>query len=103
MTGKVDQHEVVVRREQVDDRIPGMAIVPDPVQQNDRLPAPALMVLNKAIAFRLLGRIGTGTFAKLGRGVPLVGGLIGGGVDVFMLGRIAEQARKEFPPVQSGA
>lgn len=69
----------------------------------DRLPAPALMVLNKAIAFRLLGRIGTGTFAKLGRGVPLVGGLIGGGVDVFMLGRIAEQARKEFPPVQSGA
>lgn len=64
----------------------------------DRLPAPALMVLNKAIGFRLLGRIGQGTFAKLGRGVPVAGGLIGGGVDVYMLGRIAQQAAKEFPP-----
>lgn len=66
----------------------------------DRLPAPALMVLNKAIGFRLLARIGEGTLAKLGRGVPLVGGLIGGGVDVFMLGRIADQAMKEFPPAK---
>lgn len=65
----------------------------------DRLPAPALMVLNKAIGFRLLGRIGQGTFAKLGRGVPVVGGLIGGGVDVYMLGKIAQHAVKEFPPV----
>ena len=65
----------------------------------DRLPAPALMVLNKAIGFRLLGRVGQGTFAKLGRGVPVVGGLIGGGVDVYMLGKIAQHAVKEFPPV----
>ncbi len=36
----------------------------------DRLPAPALMVLNKAVGFRLLGRIGQGTFARLGRAVP---------------------------------
>jgi hypothetical protein len=69
----------------------------------DRLPAPALMVLNKAIGFRLLGRLGAGTFAKLGRGVPVAGGLIGGGVDVFMLGKIAQQALKEFPPVSSTA
>lgn len=65
----------------------------------DRLPAPALMVLNKAIGFRLLGRIGQGTFAKLGRGLPVAGGLIGGGVDIYMLGKIAQQAVKEFPPV----
>ncbi|MGO4599727.1 EcsC family protein [Terrabacter sp. 2RAF25] len=65
----------------------------------ERLPAPALMVLNKAVGFRLLGRIGQGTFAKLGRAVPLVGGLIGAGVDVYMLGRIGKQAAKEFPPV----
>lgn len=64
-----------------------------------RLPAPALMVLNKAIAFRLLGRIGSGILAKLGRAVPVVGGLVGGGVDVFMLGRIGKQAVEEFPPV----
>ncbi len=65
----------------------------------DRLPAPALMVLNKAIGFRLLGRLGQGTFAKLGRGVPVAGGLVGGGVDIYMLGKIAQQALKEFPPV----
>ncbi len=67
----------------------------------ERLPAPAMMVLNKAVGFRLLGRIGQGTFAKLGRGVPLVGGLVGAGVDVYMLGRIGKQAAKEFPPVES--
>jgi len=64
-----------------------------------RLPAPALMVLNKAIAFRLLGRLGQGVIAKLGRGVPVAGGLVGGSVDVYMLGQIAKQAVKEFPPV----
>src|SRR5262245_53169143 len=30
----------------------------------DRLPAPALMVLNKAIGFRLLSRVGQSTFAR---------------------------------------
>lgn len=63
----------------------------------ERLPAPALMVLNKAIAFRLLGRLGSGVIAKLGRAVPVVGGVIGGGVDVYMLSRIANQAETEFP------
>jgi hypothetical protein len=65
----------------------------------ERLPAPALMVLNKAIAFRLLGRLGSGIIAKLGRAVPVVGGLIGGGVDAYMLTQIASQARREFPAV----
>jgi hypothetical protein len=67
----------------------------------NRLPAPALMVLNKAVGFRLLGRIGQGTFAKLGRAVPVVGGLVGAGVDVYMLNRIGKQAAKEFPPVET--
>ena len=65
----------------------------------DRLPAPALMVLNKAIGFRLLGRIGQGTFARLGRLVPVIGGVLGGAIDVYMLSRIGRQAAKEFPPV----
>jgi hypothetical protein len=67
----------------------------------DRLPAPALMVLNKAVGFRLLGRIGQGTFARLGRLVPFVGGLVGAAVDVYMLNRIGKQAAKEFPPVET--
>ncbi len=67
----------------------------------DKLPAPALMVLNKAVGFRLLSRIGQGTFARLGRAVPVVGGALGAGFDVYLLKRIATQARKEFPPVQT--
>lgn len=65
----------------------------------DRLPAPALMVLNKAVGFRLLSRIGQGSIAKLGRGVPVLGGVAGGAIDVYLLGRIAGQALKEFPPL----
>jgi hypothetical protein len=63
----------------------------------NKLPAPALMVLNKAIGFRLLGRIGGSAFTRLGRAVPVVGGALGAGVDVYMLGRIGAQAAKEFP------
>ena len=65
----------------------------------NRLPAPALMVLNKAIGFRLLGRIGGSTFARLGRLVPVIGGLLGAAIDVYMLSRIGAQAAEEFPPV----
>lgn len=65
----------------------------------DRLPPPALMVVNKAVGFRLLGKLGDGIFARLGRGVPFLGGAVGGGIDVYMLGKIAKQAKQEFPPV----
>jgi hypothetical protein len=65
----------------------------------DRLPAPALMVLNKAIGFRLLARIGQNTFARLGRLLPFIGGLVGAAIDVYMLNRVGRQAAKEFPPV----
>ena len=65
----------------------------------DRLPAPALMVLNKAIGFRLLGRIGQSTFARLGRLLPFIGGVLGASIDVYLLNRIGREAAKEFPPV----
>lgn len=65
----------------------------------DRLPAPALMVLNKAIGFRLLGRIGSSSFARLGRLLPFLGGVVGAAIDVYLLNRIGRQAAKEFPPV----
>ncbi|WP_426560481.1 EcsC family protein [Angustibacter sp. McL0619] len=62
-----------------------------------RLPGPALMVLNKAIGFRLVARVGRSAAPRLGRGVPIVGGVLGAGFDVFLLRRIADQARREFP------
>ena len=64
-----------------------------------RLPPAALLIVNKAIGFRLLRGVGEKAFAKLGRGVPLLGGFVGGGVDVWMMKRIADHAMGEFPQV----
>ena len=63
-----------------------------------RLPGPALMALNKGVAFRLLTRVGRKSVTRFGRAVPLVGGVVGAGVDTFLLTRIADHARREFPP-----
>ncbi|WP_420175891.1 EcsC family protein [Luteococcus sp. OSA5] len=61
------------------------------------LPRPAMMMVNKAVGFRLLKSVGQGTLAKLGKGVPIVGGAVGGALDGYMMNRIGEQALKEFP------
>jgi hypothetical protein len=63
-----------------------------------RLPGPALMVLNKGIGFRLISSVGKSVLARFGKGVPVVGGVVGAGLDVYLLRRIAGHARKEFPP-----
>jgi hypothetical protein len=62
-----------------------------------QLPPAALLIVNKAIGFRLLRGFGEKAFARLGRGVPLAGGVIGGGIDVWMMKRIADHAMAEFP------
>ncbi|GAA4406578.1 EcsC family protein [Fodinibacter luteus] len=64
-----------------------------------RLPGPALMVVQKGIGFRLLAQVGTHTFARLGRLVPFIGGAIGAGLDAYMLRRFAANAKRQFPPV----
>lgn len=62
-----------------------------------RLPRSALMVVNKAVGFRLIKGISTKLLGRLGRMVPLVGGGVGATIDVMMLRKIAEAARREFP------
>jgi hypothetical protein len=62
-----------------------------------RLPGPALMAVNKAVAFRLLSQAGRRSVARFGRMVPLVGGAVGAGMDTYLLKRIADHARREFP------
>jgi hypothetical protein len=62
-----------------------------------QLPPAALLMLNKAIAFRLLRSVGEKGFSRLGRGVPLAGGIVGGGIDMWMMKRIADHALGEFP------
>ena len=67
----------------------------------DQLPGPALMVVNKAVGFRLLSQAGKGAFARFGRAVPLVGGAVGGGMDLWLMKQLADHVREEFP--QAGA
>jgi hypothetical protein len=63
------------------------------------LPPAALMMINKAVGFRLMRGVSEKTLAGLGRGVPLAGGLVGGGIDGFMMKKIADHAIKELPVV----
>ncbi len=62
-----------------------------------RLPPAALMMVNKAIGFRLLRGFGERFLTRLGRGIPVVGGLVGATLDWRMMRRIADRAREEFP------
>lgn len=61
------------------------------------LPPAALMVVNKAIGFRLMRGVGQKLLGRLGRGVPVAGGVVGGGLDAWMMKKIADQAMAEFP------
>lgn len=62
-----------------------------------RLPKSALMVVNKAVGFRVLRSVGQKTLARFGRLVPVAGGVLGGALDGWLMRRIAKSARKEFP------
>lgn len=62
-----------------------------------RLPGPALMVVNKAIGFRLASRVGRSALSRFGKAVPVVGGLFGSGLDTYLLKQIADNAKAEFP------
>ena len=62
-----------------------------------RLPRSAMMIVNKAVGFRLLRTAGEGAAGRLGRAVPVLGGAVGGAVDSYMMHRIARQALAEFP------
>lgn len=66
-----------------------------------RLPPAALMMVNKAIGFRLLRGVGERFLTRLGRGIPVVGGLVGATLDGRMMKRIADQAKREFPAISS--
>lgn len=64
-----------------------------------RVPPAGMMVINKAIGFRLLRSFGEKLFSRFGRAVPLIGGLVGGGLDSWMMNKISDSARREFPAV----
>ena len=61
------------------------------------LPPAALMIVNKAVGFRLMRGVSEKLLSRFGRGLPVAGGLLGGGIDGFMMKKIADHAMKEFP------
>lgn len=63
------------------------------------MPPAALMVVNKAVGFRLMRGVSEKLLSRLGRGIPVAGGLVGGGIDAFMMKKIADHAMKEFPAI----
>ena len=63
------------------------------------MPPAALMVVNKAVGFRLMRGVSEKLLSRLGRGIPVAGGLVGGGIDGFMMKKIADHAMKEFPAI----
>lgn len=64
-----------------------------------QLPPASLIIVNKAVGFRLLRTLGEKALPKLGKGVPLLGGAVGAGFDGYLMKKIADHARDEFPPV----
>lgn len=61
------------------------------------LPRSALMVINKAVGFRVLRSVGAKSLSRLGRLVPVAGGAIGGALDAWLMKRIGKAAKQEFP------
>jgi hypothetical protein len=61
------------------------------------LPGPVLMAIRKGVMFRLLLRISKKSLPRLGKAGFLAGGLVGAGLDAYLLKRIADHARLEFP------
>lgn len=61
------------------------------------VPRPALMVIQKAVGFRILRSVGERIFTRLGKLIPLAGGAFGAVIDYAMMRRISAQARIEFP------
>lgn len=55
-----------------------------------------LTKINKAVGFRLVTKFGSKGLINLGKIVPVLGGVIGGGLDAFTTNIIGNQARDTF-------
>jgi hypothetical protein len=67
-----------------------------------RMPKAAAMMVNKAVAFRLLTTVGGKALSRFVRFVPVAGGIVGAGLDGLLMKRLADHARDEFTPRAPG-
>ena len=63
-----------------------------------RLPGRTFIEINKKVGFRLLTKFGEKGVINAGRAIPLLGGLVGGGVDAAWTKSIGNRARDIFTP-----
>ena len=63
-----------------------------------RLPGKTLVETNKKVGFRLLTKFGEKGAINAGRAIPLLGGLIGGGIDAAWTKAMGDRARDIFIP-----
>lgn len=61
-----------------------------------KIPGEVLTKINQRVGFRLLTKFGSKGFINLGKVVPVVGGIIGGGLDYVETKAIAHRAYKMF-------
>jgi hypothetical protein len=61
-----------------------------------RIPFSIISKINRAVGFRLLTKFGTKGAVNLGRAVPIAGGVVGGGIDLFATHAIGKFAKKSF-------
>ena len=61
-----------------------------------KLPGRVLIEINKKVGYRLITKFGTKGTINLVRGVPLVGGGVGAGVNIFAINQIAKYAKSTF-------
>jgi len=64
----------------------------------ERISEKSLLLINQRVGFRLLTTSSTKGMINLGKSVPLVGGIIGGSIDVAATNTIGNMARNTFLP-----
>ena len=62
----------------------------------DRIPGKALTAINRKVGFRFMTKFGETGIINLGKVVPVVGGFVGGGIDVASTRIIGKNAYKIF-------
>lgn len=61
-----------------------------------KIPGSALVKINQKVGFRLLTKFGTKGMINIGKAIPVVGGIVGGGFDLVETKLIADRAYKMF-------
>jgi hypothetical protein len=67
-----------------------------------KIPVEAIIQINQVIGFRLITKAGTRGAVNLSKIIPVVGGLVSGGIDVATTRAIARAAKGIFPASESG-